>query len=47
MTTTILMFCGLTMPSLAQENLQKQASSQNVEKTFTTLKENPITSVKN
>lgn len=47
MTTTILMFCGLTMPSFAQENLQKQASSQNVEKTFTTLKENPITSVKN
>ncbi|MBO5626507.1 MAG: aminopeptidase, partial [Prevotella sp.] len=41
------MFCGLTMPLFAQENLQKQASSQNVEKTFTTLKENPITSVKN
>ena len=47
MTATILMFCGLTMPSFAQENLQKQASRQNVEKTFTTLKENPITSVKN
>ena len=37
----------LTVSATAQENLQKQASNINVKKTFTTVKENPITSVKN
>ena len=37
----------LTITMSAQEHLQKQASGQVVKKSFTTLKENPITSVKN
>ena len=37
----------LAVTASAQENLQKQASNASVEKTFTTVKENPITSVKN
>ena len=44
---TIIATLLLTMTSSAQEHLQKQASNQMVKKTFTTLKENPITSVKN
>ena len=37
----------LTVAASAQENLQRQASNLEVDKTFTTLKELPITSVKN
>jgi hypothetical protein len=37
----------LTITVSAQEHLQKQASDKVVKKSFTTLKENPITSVKN
>ena len=44
---TIIATLLLTLTSSAQEHLQKQASNQTVKKTFTTLKENPITSVKN
>ena len=44
---TIIATLLLTMTSSAQEHLQKQASNQMVKKTFTTLKEIPITSVKN
>ena len=36
-----------TVTGWAQENLQKQASNKEVEKVFTTVKELPITSVKN
>ena len=41
--TTVLM----TMSASAQENLQRRAIASKGEKTFTTVKENPITSVKN
>ena len=37
----------MSMAASAQENLQKQASNKEVEKVFTTVKELPITSVKN
>ncbi len=37
----------LTITASAQENLQRQASNKSVGKTFTTVKELPITSVKN
>ena len=37
----------LTVAASAQENLQRQASNLEVDRTFTTLKELPITSVKN
>ncbi len=37
----------LTTVAMAQENLQRQASNSTEKKMFTTLKENPITSVKN
>ena len=44
---TIIATLFLAMTTSAQEHLQKQASNQMVKKTFTTLKEIPITSVKN
>jgi len=44
---TIIAAFLLTTTASAQENLQRQASSKNVKKSFTTVKENPITSVKN
>ena len=44
---TIIAALLLTLMSSAQEHLQKQAKNIDVKKTFTTLKENPITSVKN
>ena len=39
--------CALTIPALAQENLQREAQASQTKKTFTTVKELPITSVKN
>jgi len=42
--SAMLLTCA---PALAQEHLQKQASNTDVEKTFHTVMENPITSVKN
>lgn len=44
---TFIVTLLLTVVATAQENLQKQASGKNIKKTFTTVKENPITSVKN
>ena len=44
---TIMVILLLTITVSAQEHLQKQASDKVVKKSFTTLKENPITSVKN
>ena len=44
---TIIASLLLTVTAMAQENLQKQASNKQIKKTFTTIKENPITSVKN
>ena len=44
---TIIVILLLTITVSAQEHLQKQASDKVVKKSFTTLKENPITSVKN
>lgn len=44
---TIMFALLLTITMSAQEHLQKQANNDVVNKTFTTLKENPITSVKN
>ena len=46
-TLTFIAALLLTVTATAQENLQKQASSKQIKKTFTTVKENPITSVKN
>ena len=46
-TLTFIAALLLTVTATAQENLQKQASSKQIKKTFTTIKENPITSVKN
>ena len=46
-TLTILFAMMLTTTASAQENLQRQASKKSVEKTFTAVKELPITSVKN
>ena len=45
--TVILAALLLTPLAMAQENLQKGAESREVKKTFTTIKELPITSVKN
>ena len=45
--STMIAALLLTITMSAQEHLQKQASDRVVKKTFTTLKENPITSVKN
>ena len=39
--------CALSIPALAQENLQREAQDSQTKKTFTTVKELPITSVKN
>ena len=44
---SIIAMLLLTVAASAQENLQRQASNLEVDKTFTTLKELPITSVKN
>ena len=44
---TIIASLLLTVTAMAQENLQKQASNKQIKKTFTTIKENPITNVKN
>ena len=44
---TIITTLLLTIPAAAQRHLQQQTSSTSARKTFTTLKENPITSVKN
>ena len=44
---TIIATLLFTITATAQENLQKQASSMQMKKAFTTVKENPITSVKN
>ncbi|WP_294745051.1 hypothetical protein [uncultured Prevotella sp.] len=46
-TLTIMAAMLMSMAASAQENLQKQASNKEVEKVFTTVKELPITSVKN
>ena len=45
--TTIIAMMLVAILASAQENLQKQASNKEVEKVFTTVKELPITSVKN
>ena len=45
--TVILAALLLTPSAKAQENLQKGAESREIKKTFTTIKELPITSVKN
>ena len=45
--TVILAALLLTPSAMAQENLQKGAESRGVKKTFTTIKELPIPSVKN
>jgi aminopeptidase C len=39
--------CALSIPAMAQENLQREAQASQTKKTFTTVKELPITSVKN
>ena len=39
--------CALSIPALAQENLQREAQDSQTKKTFTTVKELPISSVKN
>ena len=44
---SIIAMLLLTVAASAQENLQRQASNLEVDKTFTTVKELPITSVKN
>lgn len=41
------MLLGMSLNASAQENLQRGAIASQVEKTFTTVKEIPITSVKN
>ena len=46
-TLTMIFSIMLAITASAQENLQRQASNGTVEKTFTTVKELPITSVKN
>ena len=45
--TSILATMLMATTASAQENLQRGAIASQVEKTFTTVKENPITSVKN
>ena len=46
-TSAILAALLLTPSARAQENLQKGAESREIKKTFTTIRELPITSVKN
>jgi aminopeptidase C len=47
MTATILLLCGLSLTTSAQERRQRPLGSNYTDKTFTTVKENPITTVKN
>jgi len=44
---TIAVLCTITATATAQENLQRQAKAAQDTKTFTTVKELPITSIKN
>ena len=43
----LMILLGMGLKVSAQENLQRGAIASQVQKTFTTVKENPITSVKN
>ena len=44
---TIAVLCTIAATATAQENLQRQAKAAQDTKTFTTVKELPITSIKN
>jgi len=44
---TLALFLLAALTAAAQEHLQREAVASSLEKTFTTLKENPVTSVKN
>ena len=46
-TMAVALFCASPMTATAQENLQRQAQASQEQKTFTTVKELPITSIKN
>ena len=46
-TMAVALCCASPMTATAQENLQRQAQASQEQKTFTTVKELPITSIKN